>query len=504
MANPLAQTFNINPVEFPEGCFIHSVDLCFRRKDEVTFLPISVQIRPTIEGFPHAFQILPFAEVSLTPDRINTISENPNFDSAANFTRFTFEAPVYLTTGDYAIVIETNSDLYEIYVAELGKKRLDGSDRLVSKQPYAGVLFKSSNGSLYSPEQNSDIMFRLNRCSFTNDTTTVTLHNNSPEANVVYQVKHFVTQDLKLPGTSINYFSRPSLNGPTPSLTASFSRFEEDLTIELINEETILTTGNTHYIRMDLSSTSNVLSPMIDLTRVQLTAIENIINDGELTSSNFIITEAGSGYTGNTSVTITADQGSGANAFAEVANGNVVSVVMTSKGSNYLGGISAVIGDPPVPSGNTTATVYINNELDSSGGNALARYITKKVTLNDGFDSTSLRVYFDAVNKPEHEISVYYKVLSFDDNEDFDNRPYVKMSNVQLGNENLANQTKSNQNDDFREYFFIPPNDDCSYTGTLDPTTYQNFRVFAIKIVMTTSDKASVPKVKNLRAIAIA
>ena len=47
-----------------------------------------------------------------------------------------------------------------------------GSNRTISQQPYAGVLFKSQNGSTWTADQNEDIKFKIKRAEFSNVTGT--------------------------------------------------------------------------------------------------------------------------------------------------------------------------------------------------------------------------------------------------------------------------------------------------------------------------------------------
>ena len=44
----------------------------------------------------------------------------------------------------------------------MGETTLDGT-RTVSRQPYAGVLFKSQNGSTYTADQNEDLKFTIKK-----------------------------------------------------------------------------------------------------------------------------------------------------------------------------------------------------------------------------------------------------------------------------------------------------------------------------------------------------
>ena len=47
----------------------------------------------------------------------------------------------------------------------MGETTLDGT-RTVSRQPYAGVLFKSQNGSTYTADQNEDLKFTVKKAVF--------------------------------------------------------------------------------------------------------------------------------------------------------------------------------------------------------------------------------------------------------------------------------------------------------------------------------------------------
>ena len=56
----------------------------------------------------------------------------------------------------------SNCNAYNCYVGRLGEKVI-GSDRTISQQPYAGVMFKSQNGSTWTAEQNEDIKFKIKK-----------------------------------------------------------------------------------------------------------------------------------------------------------------------------------------------------------------------------------------------------------------------------------------------------------------------------------------------------
>lgn len=164
--DPLAQTFFIDPVKFPNGLFIDSVDLFFKTKD--ASLPVTVQIRPTVNGYPSSTVILPFAEKSLMPNFVN-IS-----DTGASATTFTFPSIIYLEPGEYSIVCLTDNTNYNLWIAEIGQK-LIGTDILITQQPYVGSFFKSQNSSTWTAEQTQDMKFTLRACSFNTGPFSVVL-----------------------------------------------------------------------------------------------------------------------------------------------------------------------------------------------------------------------------------------------------------------------------------------------------------------------------------------
>ena len=131
-------------------------------------------------------------------------------------------------------------------------------------------------------------------------------------------------------------------------------------------------------------------------------------------------------------------------------------------------------------------------ETSASGGGAIARYITRKVTLAEGFDATSLRVLLDQNMPAGSSVEVYYKVINNNDDTQFNDRAYVQMTRVQtdtVNNEEL---------DEFTEYEYTAE----GITYTEGSASFNAFNQFAIKIVLFSSSSAAAPTCRNLRAIA--
>ena len=118
--------------------------------------------------------------------------------------------------------------------------------------------------------------------------------------------------------------------------------------------------------------------------------------------------------------------------------------------------------------------------------------------MKDGFDATDLTVYMTANRQSGSTISVYYKVLSQTDPNTFDSRPWVLMGETTNTNSVSASEAGA----DYLELEYSPTSANVEYTTS--NVTYSNFKIFAIKIVMTSISTSKVPLIKDLRAIALA
>ena len=77
--DPLAQGFYIDQ---EDGMFVTSIDVFFSAKD--TALPVTMQIRPMVNGYPSSNTVLPFGEKTLQASEISTSTDG------TTATRFTF------------------------------------------------------------------------------------------------------------------------------------------------------------------------------------------------------------------------------------------------------------------------------------------------------------------------------------------------------------------------------------------------------------------------------
>ena len=157
--DPLAQTFL---VQQRGGAFITKVDVFFATKD--SGIPVQLELREVVNGYPGK-RVLPFSRTIKTPDQITTSTD------ASIATTFTFESPVYVQDStEYCMVLLSDSNNYNVWISQIGEKAV-GTDRFISEQPYAGVLFKSQNASTWTADQLQDLKFTIHRAKFTTGTT---------------------------------------------------------------------------------------------------------------------------------------------------------------------------------------------------------------------------------------------------------------------------------------------------------------------------------------------
>ena len=513
--DPLAQTFFVNGVLYPNGLYVSKIRVCFKTKDPT--VPVTMQIRPTVNGFPHSSVVYPFGSVTITPDKV-TISEKPSLDDAARFTDFTFDAPIYLAPGEHSFVLLANSNQYEVYCAEKGKTNLL-DNKQISDQPYGGSLFLSQNGSTWSPEQNLDMMFRVSRNEYSTTPSQVVLHANmsNTSSNVVYDLVHLMTGEMVLPGTSVTYKFASEKSAPYGGTVG----YKPIIPLEnyIVNDgdrRRVLnpTTGNTTFkILATLSTSDTAISPYIDANRFNVLTVENRINNLPLSNDQIVIANTGSGMVnGIYNIVLSNTGGSGAIISANVVGGSISRVWVQDGGGTYVdspsvnlfaslatsaGGYADAMC---VGSSANGASIIINGETSKSGGPATARYIMRTVTLADGFDSGDIRVYLTAYKPAGSEIYVYFKPQSVSDIAKFSDLNWQLLTQINSGN------FVSTQANDFRELIFAPgtngiANNSILYTS--ETTSFTNFKSFAIKVVMSGTDTVDVPLIKDLRVIAL-
>lgn len=483
--DPLAQSFLIDAEAYPEGVHIASIDVYFRTKS-FSGVPVTMELRKMVNGYPESSQTIPFGTVTLYPESIN-ISED-----ATAVTNFKFDIPVHLIPDEYCFVLLANSQEYEVFVAEIGKT-IVGTNTKVTQQPYTGVLFKSQNASTWTAEQLEDMKFKINRASFVSS-GTVQVVNDDPS---VAQLTGTVTSGsptitaLTIPSTLDTVLGTGMMVVGTGIPAGTFIN-SIDVTAETItmsqNATSTLADGTISFYPIYEYSTLAMNTSTITPTKTNVTwKVKTRVKSTGLMDTNF------TNFDNTTDLNLPAVK----NVYPKAQNSNVNSIIIEATLTSDKDTVSPIIDIGR--SGLVLMKNVINNdsanETNAVGGNALARYITKKVTLADGFDASNLVVTMD-INKPAgSSVQVYYKILPTEKTTPFSEEPWVEMS-LQSA---VANSVDSF---DFKEHKYYPPSAFNVYGVPVDNPISPRFNNFAVKVVMLSSNEASVPKIRDFRAIA--
>ena len=172
-----------------------------------------------------------------------------------------------------------------------------------------------------------------------------------------------------------------------------------------------------------------------------------------------------------------------------VDTGAIATAYISSAGTGYYEDASVTL------TGGTAGSITISTELGSDGGNTKARYISRRVNLEDGFDAQDLKIFLNAYKPKDTDIKVYFRIHNAEDPEDFEKKPYVLMTQETDANLISANET------DIKHYVFKTAASVISYTS--GGVTYDKFKTFSIKIVLGSASTAIIPKIKDMKAIAL-
>jgi hypothetical protein len=514
--DPVAQQFKIDT---KGGIFISSVDLFFATKS--TTLPITVQLRTMFNGYPTR-EVIPFGEITLQASDINISTD------ASESTTFTFPSPVYVKPNqEYCFVVMCNTDEYTFYTARMGQTTLDGS-RLISKQPYLGSMFKSQNGSTWSSEQNEDVKFKLNACSFTTNTIgTVSLVNDElptrllPKTNPISTTSGSTTITIHCPNhgmhstsanVTISGLASGTYNGiASTNINGTYTTIGniklDSFTVTAQNSDAADATGDiggTDQVSITRNMLYDVIHPVIGSVTHDETGLTAEMRttggrslEGSETEYRLESASKARKVTINHDYYMTApgvvasainetNEMSGSKSFVmnlflftPLQSPNVSPVIDTKRLSLFL--IQNRLNNPV--DGTTPDFV---EETTTNGGSAAAKYMTKPIVLEN--NSTALDIRLSANVRSTSSIKMYYRVTGAED--------------VRL----LGDVAWRAFNDD--------GSPDSAVTPAVDDVTFREhkfsvsglpaFTAFSLKVVMTGTISSYPPLIKDMRGIALA
>ena len=533
--DPVAQTFIINKEVYPEGVFLSSVHLFFRNKP-TTNVPVFLSIVGTSTGVPSG-KPLDYSKVVVYPENVKT-SETPYYLNTNTLTEFKFSIPVYIRSDIlYALIIQSNSSEYVLWAADIGDLPLASSVLAtsateltkISKSPYIGSFFESQNGQTYTPDQNKDLMFVINRCKFNTNAApnigfgvvkdlqlTKQVEKTFPRytSNVAYDEFNLSTTHFVPTNTKIEYSYNTVKNSDGSQVAARHvipgeygTPLPKNITFDdQLGSRVLDANSNTSFLlSASLRTLNDKVSPVLADDGLKLYIQKYFINNMEISNTNISIQDGGTGYTNgamiNPDIIVSEPDeinGVRAEVTANVVSGVIANVYVTSAGSGYTKTPTITIA----AANSTPATIVINGETDASGGNGLARYLTYPTTLAQGADSGDMRVYLTAYRPTGTNIHVYYKILARDDTQKFEDGNWQKMTLIEA--DNKFSITRNN----FIEYVAAPGEsgvaaNELQYTSKDTGVTYDTFYKYAIKVVLSSSNTTVVPKLKDIRVLAL-
>ena len=510
--DPLAQTFMIDDAG---GVFLTSIDIFFSSKD--ANVPVTLQVRNTVNGYPGQ-SILPFSETTLNPSAVNTSTDG------SAVTTFTFESPVYVQENtEYALVLMANTTDYNVYVARLGQTALD-SNRTISQQPYTGVFFKSQNGVTWTADQNEDIKFKIKRAEFENVTGTVTLTNKTLDTRTLKTNPLRTTSGSKditvfhpnhgMHGTSNNVtisgVASGTYNGITHTDINGTYTSIKNITLDSyvitsgssgnatstgdVGGSTVVASQNRTFDVLNLSGIQTMTLPETSLDMSIRPTTGKSVHGSE---SEFSLTANSNkvAVVGKDNIYFTAPQMvaseinetnemSGQKSFWNIITLNTTNtklspVLDTQRMSAFT--ITNRLNQPT--SSNTPSFVA---DTASTGTSTAAVYCTKSIVLENS--STSLDVRLTSNVRSSSSVKVYFRIVGSEDDTTIDKVAWTPFNSD--GSEDLT-VTPAEDDTTFKEYKYSVDN-------------LKDFTTFQLKIELTGSISSYPPKIKDMRAIALA
>ena len=524
-SDPLAQSFTVDRVEHPNGLFITQASVYVATKDAV--VPIRCEIVTVENGYPTQ-TILPGAVKALLPAEVNIPADTGDLESVrAAPTVFTFDEPVFLAPGQqYAIVLKAESTSYNVYVAKTYDFLLGTTSARVNRQPTLGSLFQSQNSSTWTADQTRDMMFKLHKAEFATtgsallengpppeellDTNPIRTNTGDSDVHIYLQGHGFITGDIvtvaDFAEDSIGGISAASINGSRVVTGVDWTGFTigADSTADTTLKgggDGIIVTQQAHF---------DEYIPMI----------ETLLPEGTTVAASAKFTSGGS-YAGSKNRTTGTNTRAKASTYSPISINSInyttepKVILTTASQTKFLSGaksatikldlvtddvnVSPVIDlqrtsltltenvidkqDAVLTSGYNVPLVFVA-ETDPTEGTTAAKHITKQVTLQE--PGVGLKILLSANRPSEADFEVYYKTGTGDDV--LDDKSWILVNKESV-------LPADNDRTTYREYEYLAG----GTGGTLPPfTTYQ------VKIVMTSTNSSRIPKIRDLRIIALA
>jgi hypothetical protein len=485
--DPVAQSFLVTQ---STGIFVTGVDLFFSSADSSA--PVTIQIVDMLNGTPGQI-IVPNSSVTIPASSI-AISSN-----GSAVTHATFASPVYLSGNtEYAIEIISNSNNYNVYVANMGDQDLI-TGQFVSTQPYAGMLFESKNSSTWIPNATSTLKFVLYAATFSTNASTFNLVNTNVSAtplainpfastsgsNTVQCM--FISHGLNN-GDNVTISGAIAGNGITISNgnyvvsnctldTFSITASTTATATGQFGGASVLAYGNVQYDLLLLSAQELNFSGTNTSYSLKTTSGKSI-NGSEtpyITDSVFTqITNNENIYLPHTAIIANA-----INASTNMSNNPSIYMQVTMQSSNSA--LSPVIDMSRVSTAlirNKVNSPTTNNETVASGSSTYSKYVTTPIQLANA--ANNIHVLFGYTMPPGCNILVYYKTTLASTGTSIAQETYTKLT---------------------PDSALVNSNSGAFSSASFTLMGIASFDILCLKIVMQSTIESNVPKLTSLQII---
>ena len=264
-----------------------------------------------------------------------------------------------------------------------------------------------------------------------------------------------------------------------------------------INETTLLGNNKSATFRVQMATTNDSVSPLIDTQRVSLILVNNKINDPVEATTNVASLDYNAILTAATDITFSstsmlASNASSRAAFKTVMVGKYLTISGSTSGE-WTGLVSSIAADGSSITFTTNPSGIVGNvtiiqremfvdEIAPVGSTTYSKYVTKKVNLANA--SNFLKIRFAGNIPSEANVELYYRVGNAG------GTPLDTKNYTLLNPEQPIVKVQNGSN------VFS----DVSYsTGDIE-----SFSIVQVKLVLKSRNSSAVPRIKDLRIIACA
>lgn len=555
----LGYTFTPEVPEGEEGIFLTSVEVFVQGIHPS--LGARFQIREVNSAGNITQNVVPYGEVWYKRDNP---AWNITQDASTS-TVVTFPSPVFLYNNvQYALIISAehiNPDLY-VWVSRLGENDIITGDP-VNSRPLTGALFTTNNGANWDIVPQTDLKVKFNRASFNVNTQGNAIFGNKPyefltttaivEEFEILGERIFGSDGITLASLAgvdtiaeddIIVGGESGIQGTVISIDGS-TYYTDGYGFIVGEPITVLTKDNTATILSKLSGVGNLRrfnqsdnTMILENSNGQFFTGAKLVGEFSELETNIVsfdsynystvnikphflnFNRTGCAFEKRAYIPGTGAYGAYVPAEADGTSSYHREKAILSRSNEVLdfGSLNtsilrASMISPseylsPVVDISKANSIYVYNIVNNDatgedaprGGNLLNRYISKTVTLAESQDAEDLLVSLTAYKPLGSDIRVWVKAKNKEDGTPFSGMPWIEMTTPQGRTSSLVNES------DFIEFNFNIPVDflnDGIFEYESGGNVYSGFKQFAIKVGLLGTDSALVPRVGDLRAIAL-